>query len=584
MASQSTSIKTEVDLFIPNYFESDEEVYDSDIEVEQNLVKEELQSVYNSEEEAEENNEYAWQSTSSAIQSPIIVPQNFTLKSKDGQLWTSTKTTKCNKLLDYQTINATKGPALANKGITDPLQCFQMFFSKEILEEITIWTNAEIEEKTNGSNKISTFRSTTTDEIEALIGILTLTAALKDNHLATEELFDTSYCGSRYVAAMSRDRFDFLIRHLRMDDKNIRQDLIMTDIFVPIRKIWDIFMYNCRSNYIPGVHLTIDEQLLGFRGHCPFRTSLPNKPKKNGIKLVTLCDSTSRYMIDAIPCLGKCTQTQGLPLGDYYVKELTKSIHGSNRTVTCVNWFATVSLAKNLLNTPYNLSLVGPMRSNKTAIPIELQNSTVRLVGTSMFCYDGPLTLVSYKEKPSKMQFLLSSCDQDGTIHPETLKPNMIHFYNKTKSAVETFEQMCSSMSASRKANRWPIAVFYALLNMAFVNSYIIYCENMISLKQKPLCRRNFMKSLSNSLITPWATKRKQIPTLSASVKKKISDILPKSNDDSLDGNGQNLKKRKCCGFCPSRIRRMTKTKCERCNVPICGEHKTVTCPNCIED
>lgn len=94
-----------------------------------------------------------------------------------------------------------------------------------------------------------------------------------------------------------------------------------------------------------------------------------------------------------------------------------------------------------------------------------------------MFCFDGPLTLVSYKPKPSKMVFLLSSCDEDAVINESNGKPEMILFYNETKRGVDTFDQMCSSMSSNRKTNRWPMAVFYSMLNivglLAEVGNYI---------------------------------------------------------------------------------------------------------------
>ncbi|XP_045505028.1 piggyBac transposable element-derived protein 4-like [Colias croceus] len=296
------------------------------------------------------------------------------------------------------------------------------------------------------------------------------------------------------------------------------------------------------------------------------------------------CDSATRYMIDAMPYLGKCTQTNGLPLGEFYVKELTKAVHGSNRNVTCDNWFTSVPLAKNLLRQPYNLTLVGTIRSNKREIPDELKKMQSRRVGTSMFCYDGPLTLVSYKPKPSKMVFVLSSCDEEGTVHPTTGKPNMIHFYNETKGGVDTFDQMCSTMSCSRKTNRWPMAMFYGILNMSFINSYIVYCDNVLSKKEKPLGRRDFMKKLSNTLMTPWMETRQQMLTLPTNIKEKISGMLPKrqAEPSTQREDVPEPKKRKYCAFCPSKIRRMTKTMCDSCKNPICGEHKSSACPKCL--
>lgn len=572
---------------------SDEKIQGSDSETEDNLLEDEVQSDAEDcevsappavSEDASENDTETPESASPSMPSSIIMPQRQILKGKNDHRWTATKGRRSGRVASANIIRTSRGPTRMNKGLYEPLECFNIFITDDIVEEITKWTNAEIQLKIQRPDVKATFKTTTCEEIRALFGILTLTAAMKDNHLTTDELFDCSYSGNRYVAAMSRDRFDFLIRCLRMDDKSLRPELRATDTFVPIRKIWEIFINHCRSNYNPGPYVTIDEQLLGFRGRCPFRMYIPNKPNKYGLKIVMTCDSATRYMIDAMPYLGKCTQTNGLPLGEFYVKELTKAFHGSNRNVTCDNWFTSVPLVKSLLRQPYNLTLVGTIRSNKREIPEELKNSRSRRIGTSMFCYDGPLTLVSYKPKSDKMVFVLSSCDEEGTVHPTTGKPNMIHFYNETKGGVDTFDQMCSSMSCSRKTNRWPMAMFYGILNMAFINSYIIYCDNVISKKEKPLGRRDFMKKLSNSLMIPWMETRQQMLTLPTNIKEKISSILPKRRAEppTQDEGIPEPKKRKYCAYCPSKLRRMTKTICDRCKNPICGEHKFSACPKCL--
>lgn len=140
--------------------------------------------------------------------------------------------------------------------------------------------------------------------------------------------------------------------------------------------------------------------------------------------------------------------------------------------------------------------------------------------------YDGCLTLVSYKPKSSKMVYRLSSCDEEGVLNQTTGKPDIVMYYNQTKGGVDTFDQMCSGMSCSRKTNRWPMAMFYGILNMAFVNSYVIYCHNIVSRQEKPLNRRKFMKLLSTQLTSPWTTQRLTVSTLPRNLRDKIATSL----------------------------------------------------------
>ena len=88
----------------------------------------------------------------------------------------------------------------------------------------------------------------------------------------------------------------------------------------------------------------MDEQLLGFRGRCKFRMYIKSKPDKYGLKIISLNDANTSYMIHAIPYLGKTSTPQGIQVSEYFLEEVTKPIHDTNRTVTCDNWFSSIQL------------------------------------------------------------------------------------------------------------------------------------------------------------------------------------------------------------------------------------------------
>nr|CAI5845898.1 unnamed protein product [Callosobruchus analis] len=85
-----------------------------------------------------------------------------------------------------------------------------------------------------------------------------------------------------FRATMSTNRFNFLIKNLRFDNETTTNQRKELDKFSAIRKIWDSHVRNCQDNYTPSEHITVGEQLLGFRGRCPFHMYLPNKPDKDG--------------------------------------------------------------------------------------------------------------------------------------------------------------------------------------------------------------------------------------------------------------------------------------------------------------
>lgn len=75
--------------------------------------------------------------------------------------------------------------------------------------------------------------------------------------------------------------------------------------FWKIEEIFNIFKNNIKNAFIPGEGLTVDEQLYAFRGRCPFRQYMPNKPSKYGIKYWSICDVETKFLLDTEIYLGK---------------------------------------------------------------------------------------------------------------------------------------------------------------------------------------------------------------------------------------------------------------------------------------
>lgn len=63
------------------------------------------------------------------------------------------------------------------------------------------------------------------------------------------------------------------------------------------------------------------------------------------------------------------------------------------------------------------------------------------------------------------------------------------------------------------------------ILNMAFVDSYVIYCH-VLSAQHKPMNRSDFMKKLSTKLTAPWMTKRWEALTLPRHVLESSTNIV----------------------------------------------------------
>ena len=125
-------------------------------------------------------------------------------------------------------------------------------------------------------------------ECEALCGLLLWLGSMKQGFANTEILWDSVDGFPKIRACMSRRRFQLLMTHLRFDDKTARTAHRQKDAFTPFRDIWDEFMKNLSQHYVPGCLLTVDEQLVPFRGRCSFLQYLPSKPDRYGITVGTV--------------------------------------------------------------------------------------------------------------------------------------------------------------------------------------------------------------------------------------------------------------------------------------------------------
>lgn len=259
--------------------------------------------------------------------------------------------------------------------VTSEGEAWSLLLPDELLEKIVIHTNERIARKRLDFLEDLTYtHDLDLIELKALLALLYFSGLQGSVRRNMKELYG-KLSSPIYRAMMPRQRFEFLLTFLRFDDKFTRDQRKLTDKLAPIREIWNIFINNCKSNFKPGKNVTINEQLLSFRGRCAFRVYIKNKPDKYGLKIVVINDSETAYLIDGIPYTGRVTVEPNEDIPGYYVRKLSESISGSNRNVTCDNWFTSIPIIEKLKN-EYSLTVVGTIRKDKREIPEAMKNVT----------------------------------------------------------------------------------------------------------------------------------------------------------------------------------------------------------------
>jgi len=266
------------------------------------------------------------------------------------------------------------------------------------------------------------------------------------------------------------------MRFLRFDRKSDREVRLQTDKFAMFSQVWKAFVDNCISAFKPKENLTIDEQLIPCKTRCRFIQYMPNKPDKFGIKLWALVDVETKYFLNGSFYLGKDdNRDPKQSLSHHVVKKLCQPYSKKGYNITCDNFFTSLSLAKELKSN--SISIVGTMRMNRRELPnLARNNEKFDLYQTRILKTEGAVTLLMYQAKKNKKISILSTLHNDIDIQVNgKKKPETILFYNKTKCGVDVLDQMLRKYSVKACSRRWPVVVFYNMIDIALLNSWIIY-------------------------------------------------------------------------------------------------------------
>jgi hypothetical protein len=221
------------------------------------------------------------------------------------------------------------------------------------------------------------------------------------------------------------------------------------------------------------------------------------------------------------------------------------------------------------------VTIIGTIRKNKREVPPSFVSTKNRPVFSSYFGFSNNKTLVSYKANKKKIVTLISTMHHDKKVTQTTqekLKPEIIMAYNSTKSGVDTMDYMTENYTVARTSARWPLTIFYALMNIGGINSQIIYQANT----KNKISRLQFLKTLGRELMEKHVKCRITIPAVRIEIKssiRKYFNVQP-PQESRVKTSGR-------CKFCDRTRDRKTTKVCTTCVKLICRDHLIEVCPDC---
>ncbi|KAJ8887860.1 hypothetical protein PR048_014078, partial [Dryococelus australis] len=245
--------------------------------------------------------------------------------------------------------------------------------------------------------------------------------------------------------------------------KHSLQNLMREEHMVPIPFMFlncDLangFVNNCVICYKPTDNITIDEELFSSSCRCPFTQYMSNKPDMFGVKYWLAVDAKHQNILNGFPYLGKdATRPADRHLGEHVVLRLTELFFDKGINVTTDSYFTSGSLVNELKKR--KTSLVGTLNRARR----EVQSSVNDMV------------LTSYQGKVTKNVLVLNTIHTGVDIDQQTVKkvPETIKFYNGTTYGGDVVDQMARKYTMRAMGYRWPVNVFYNILDLACINAH----------------------------------------------------------------------------------------------------------------
>lgn len=474
---------------------------------------------------------------------------------KGGVRWqvTSSQDQQVGRTAQHNVMKESPGPtSLPKRTIVeeDMMSSFCLFIDDFMIGHIKKCTETEARTKTEDTNW-----NISKEEIYGFIAISYARGVLAKGQ-SVKHIWSKKWGPPFFKTIMSRDRYTEILKFIRFDMKSTRSERLKSDKFALFSTIWDRFIENCKSCYKPSGNITIDEQLFPTKARYPFTQYIASKPDKFGVKFWLAVDAESNYLLNGFPYLGKDNHRPAdQSLSEHVVLKLMEPFLGKGRNVTTDNFFTSVKLAEKLK--AKKTSIVGTMNRIRREIPAEIKSMKAPLYSSTVF-ENNKMTLTVYQGKVSKNVIILSSLHENVSFSDGAKKlPETIAYYNSTKYGVDIVDQMARLYSTKVSSRRWPLQMFYNVLDLAAINAVTLYKK----VTGRKISRHEFLLKLVE-----------QIQNVITSDHNQANDESGEDLELVVDSKTAKKGRQNCQVQCSKKTRNKTSSTCSKCKRFVCGK------------
>ncbi|XP_067121313.1 piggyBac transposable element-derived protein 4-like [Centruroides vittatus] len=469
----------------------------------------------------------------------------------------------------------------------NPESIFEYFFTQELAESIALHTNIYASEtikkmRLEGSlkkrSRFLSWEDTDCNEVKLFIALLILQGVVKKPTMQLYFTKDKMLATPFFGQVMRRDRFLLLLSfiHFTIDSDQSRKEKDYH--FLQILPLLNHLKEKWQEIYRPERDISIDESLLMWKGSLTWRTHMPRKRTRMGVKSYLLCESSTGYVYDMLIYTGESTilsdkvkdlDLKGFNKTSRVVLTLMESRLDKGHRLFLDNYFSSPKLYDTLAR--YKTDVVGTVRINRKDLPPDMKDKVLN-PGEVCSWYRGKLMALIWRDK--KDVCMLSTI-HDGSMksfkskrRKARMKPAAVLDYNKGMGGVDLADQCINTYAIKKKRlKKFYTKIFLHLVEITVFNSYVIY--NKYGANTTHL---NFILNLVTNLTEKYAH----------SIKPKINEIsrirLSRSKEQHFmtffpesSSRPEGRKLRKPCYLCKSENkRRVSRFWCAKCNVTLC--------------
>lgn len=372
------------------------------------------------------------------------------------------------------------------------LEIVSLFFGDDLFEFMANETNRyhfQNEQKFKTNIKSGTWKHVNCFELKRFMSLILLMGLVRkdarDDYWSTDPTIETPI----FSKVMSRNRFNQIWTNWHFCNNEEMDE--SSDKLFKITPVLSYFVSKFKTIYIPKQELSLDENIIPWRGPLSFKVYNAGKLIKYGLFVRMVCEASSGYIGNLEIYSTKC---KGL---SETITSILLPFENVWHHVYMDNYYTSMETCQKLLDSKFRIC--GTIRRNKS-VPSTLKNQK----GESKYLRNKNILTQIWRSKRVVRMIssihsarMIESHNKDKKTRKNIYKPECVIQYNKYMKGVERADQYLAYYSILR-TKKWTKRVILYLINCAFFNAYRVF--NFLNVKK--IKYKEFLHELARQWIS----------------------------------------------------------------------------------